>query len=100
MDRCQVLISPTANKDLDGIFSYIKSIYSAPQSASQIVKLIKKSISELEYLPHRGSNRMIGIFANKGYKQLFVSNYILIYRINEEKKQVIIITVKHSKRNF
>ncbi|MCI8891665.1 MAG: type II toxin-antitoxin system RelE/ParE family toxin, partial [Eubacterium sp.] len=35
-----------------------------------------------------------------GYRQLLVENYTVIYRIDEAKKQVIIVTVRYSPGNF
>lgn len=39
-------------------------------------------------------------YSNKGYRQLFVKNFTIVYRIDEEKKQVIIVTVRYSKCQF
>ncbi len=51
-------------------------------------------------MPSRGSKRKIGIFANKGYRQIFVKNFIIIYRVDDESKEVVIVTVKYSKSGF
>lgn len=57
-------------------------------------------ILNLGEFPHRGVERKIGAYANKGYRQVFYKNFSIIYRIDETKKIVIILTVRYSKRNF
>ena len=38
--------------------------------------------------------RRVGTYANQGYRQLFVEGYTIIFRIEESKKQVVVITVR------
>lgn len=44
--------------------------------------------------------RKVGVYANKGYRQLFVKNYTIVYRVDNDEKEVMIITVKYSHQNF
>jgi hypothetical protein len=50
--------------------------------------------------PFRGARRRVGAFATKGYRQLFVNGFTIIYRIEEMKKQVVIVTIRYSKSQF
>lgn len=54
----------------------------------------------MEVMPQRGAKRRVGAYANKGYRQLFVKNFTIAYRIDEVKKQVIIVTVRYSRSEF
>ncbi len=51
-------------------------------------------------MPHRGALRKTGAYADKGYRQLFIGSFIVVYRINEAEKQVVIVTVRYSKSQF
>ena len=44
--------------------------------------------------------RRVGAYAGKGYRQLFVKNYTVVFRIDEEHKTVIIVTVRYSASQF
>ena len=44
--------------------------------------------------------RTTGIYAHQGYRQLLVDNYTAVYRVDESKKQVIIVTIRYSKSQF
>lgn len=100
MDKYEVLISPKAYRDLDSIYSYIKNELLVPETALELVELIEKSILDLDVFPHRGSIRQIGLYKDKGYRQIFVKNYTIVYRVEEDAKRVIIITVRYSPSNF
>ena len=54
----------------------------------------------MEEMPNRGAPRRIGNYANKGYRQLFIKNYTIVYRVDETEKQVIIVTVKYAGSDF
>ncbi|PID83048.1 MAG: addiction module toxin RelE [Clostridiales bacterium] len=100
MDKYKVLVSPKTYRELDSIYEYVKTEFKDHQIALEIVNLIEENILKLEIFPHRGSIRKVGIYANKQYRQIFIKNYTIIYRIDEENKDVIIITIRYSSSNF
>jgi len=89
-----------AYHDLDDIYDYIAQSLLEPEVAEKLINALEEAIFSLEQMPRRGTLRKIGVYANKGYRQLFVKNFIVIYRINEKQKQVIIVTIKYFKSNF
>jgi len=42
----------------------------------------------------------VGAYAGKGYRQLFIKNDTVVFRVDENKKQVLIVTVRYSKSSF
>ncbi len=100
MDKYKVLISPKAYRELDDIYKYIKTEFGENDIAINMINLISENILSLSTLPYRAAERKIGIYSNKSYRQIFVKNYIIIYRIDENKKQVIIITIRYSASRF
>ncbi|MCM1162437.1 MAG: type II toxin-antitoxin system RelE/ParE family toxin, partial [Roseburia sp.] len=61
---------------------------------------LEKAIFSLEQFPERGAVRRIGVYANGDYRQLFVKNYVIIYRVHKNKKEVHIVTVRYTPSNF
>ena len=100
MDKYKVFLLPHASRDIDEIYSYISKNLVEPDTALKMVDRIENAIFSLEEMPARGSLRNHGVYASKGYRQLFVKNFTIIYRIDEQKKQVIIVTVRYSRSNF
>ncbi len=100
MDKYIIKLLPKAYRDIDEIYSYILEEFKEPKLAEKIVNSIEDSILGLEYYPKRGAERKVGVYANKGYRQLFVKNYTIVYRIDEKLKYVVIVTVRYSPSNF
>ena len=100
MDKYEVRLMNQALRDLDDIYAYIADNLLEPGVAAEMVDALESEILSLEYLPYRCSERRTGSFANSGYRQLMVKNYIVIYRIDEANKQVLIVTVRYARSSF
>lgn len=100
MDKYAVKLYARAYRDLDEIYAYIADNLSAPGTALNTVDALEEAIFSLEQMPERGSVRCIGIYAEACYRQLFVKNYVIIYRVFKEKKEVHIVTVRYAPSNF
>lgn len=97
MDNHEVLLSPKALRDLDAVYAYISRVLQAPDTGVALIDNLEAEIFSLEQFPCRCPERNIGSYANRGYRQLLVRNYTVIYRIDETRKQVVIITVRYSR---
>ena len=100
MVKYQVKITPQAFRDIDMIYDYIARHLLEPGTANNLVDEIEAGIFSLEEMPNRGAPRRIGTYASKGYRQLFIKNYTIVYRVDETEKQVIIVTVKYAGSDF
>lgn len=96
MDKFKVKLMPRAFRDLDEIYSYIAHELSEPETALYLVSELETAILSLEELPERGAIRKTGVYANKGYRQVFIGNYSIIYRVDKTNMLVIIVTVRYT----
>jgi len=99
-NKYTVKLLPRAYRDLDGIYAYIAETLIDPSIAAKLVDSLEEAIFSLESMPQRGALRKTGAYANKGYRQLFVGNFTVLFRIEEPKKRVLIVTVRYSKSQF
>lgn len=100
MDKYEVMLYPKAFRDLDEIYAYIAFEKMAPQNAKGQTDRIWEALKSLEILPQSHQDRLVGRYAGKGYKQLIVDNYIAIFKIDDNKKKVYIITIQYEARNI
>lgn len=100
MDKYSVKLMSRALQDLNGIYDYIARTLLEPNTALKLVEKIENGINSLKTMPYRCPERRRGIYANRGYRQLLVGNYAVIYRVDEAKKLVIIVTIRYSASNF
>lgn len=100
MDKFSIKIYSRAYHDLDDIYAYIAKKLLEPTVALKIVGKIETAIFSLETFPERGALRKIGAHANGDYRQLFVGNYTIIYRVLMQRKEVHIVTVRYTASSF
>ena len=100
MDRYAVKLLKRAYRDIEDIYAFIAHEKSAPENAEGQIGRIKKAILRLETFPQSHQDRLVGKYATKGYKQLIVDNYIVIFRIDENKKIVYVVTVQYQGRDL
>jgi addiction module RelE/StbE family toxin len=89
-----------ARHDLENIYSYIAGTLMEPGTAMRTIEVLEEGIFSLESMPYRCPERQRGIYAKKGYRQLFIKNYAVVYRVDEDSKRVIIVTVRYSASDF
>ena len=89
-----------AVQDLDAIYEYIAQTLLVPETALRQVDRIEEAILSLEELPHRCPQRRVGAYAKRGYRQLFVDNYTIVFRVDELHKMVLVVTVRYTPSQF
>ncbi len=100
MDNYSVKLLSNAYRNLDDIYAYIATQLHAEQSALNLIDKLEEAIIYLEVMTQRGARRRVGAYASKGYRQLFVKNFTIVYRIDEVKKHIIIVSVRYSSGEF
>ena len=97
--KYDVQLYPKAFRDIDEIYAYIALEKLAPENAEGQTDRIWSAIFSLNQYPEAYQDRLVGKYAGKGYKQLPVDNYVIIYKIDESNKIVYIVTVQYQGQN-
>lgn len=100
MAKYTVKLMQRASGDLDDIYNHIADDFKEIGTAEKMADVLEDAILSLDEMPYRGSIRRTGAFANRGYRQLFVKNFTIVYRIDEARKMVIIVTVRYTPSSF
>jgi len=98
--KYNVSLTSRALRDLDDIYVYIAQTLLVPKAAIALVEKIEKEVLSLKKMPYRFPERKTDTYANRGYRQLFVGNHTVIYRVDEKHQQTIIITIRYSPSQF
>ena len=72
----------------------------SPENAKGQDARIKKAILSLDTFPQSHQERNEGRYAGKGYRQLLIDNYVVIFRIDELHKTVYVVTIQYQGRNL
>ena len=100
MEKYEVLLYPKSYRDLDDIYSYIAIDKMELNIAKKQTDRIWDAILSLEDFPSSHQDRLYGRYADKGYKQLIIDNFLVIYKIDENKKQVLVVTIQYAGRDL
>lgn len=100
MAKYTVKLMQRVSSDLDDIYNHIADDLKETGMAEKMADSLEEAILSLNEIPYRGSIRRTGAFANRGYRQLFVKNFTIVYRIDEARKMVIIVTVRYTPSSF
>lgn len=87
LDKYTVKLYARAYQDLEEIYSYIANSLLEPDTALNMVDALETAILSLAQFPERGAIRRVGAYSNKDYRQLFLKNYTIVYRIVKQKKK-------------
>ncbi len=90
----QVILSPKALGDLETIIRYIAQDNS--EAARKIGQRLLEKTKELSQFPSKGQK--VSEFDEPNIRQLIIKPYRIIYRVEEDKKQVSIARFWHASR--
>ncbi len=95
----EIVFTDSANADLEEIYEYIHKKLKEENSAEDLIDSIENNILRLEKYPY--SCVEVNVKPHKRmYRKLVIDKYIVLYRVNEERKQVIIFNVIYGKRDY
>ena len=96
----EVMLYPRAYRDIHDIYAYIALERLSPETAKEQTDRIWQAIKKLELFPKSHQDRLVGRYAGKEYKQLIIDNYIAIFKVDENKKKVFVLTVQYQGRQM
>lgn len=100
MDKYDVMLYPKAFRDIDDIYAYIALEKMSPENAKGQTDRIWDALRTLEQIPEAHQDRLVGRYAGKGYKQLLIDNYVVVFKIDKDSKKVFVVTVQYQGRNI
>ena len=100
MKKWKVVLSDTAETDLDKIYLYIAEVLLEPRIAWRQIERIRETIRKLDEMPERGTLLPDEPWHSRGLRRLIVDNYLIMYEIMEQSDTVAVIAVLYSKRNI
>jgi toxin ParE1/3/4 len=95
----KVIISKEASKDLKEIRMYIAYALHEPVIAKKTYDLIKENILLLKDNPIIFAEEKDARIIKANIRKKIVKNYLIFYKIIEEKSLVQVLRVLHSRRN-
>lgn len=100
MKTWDVVLTASAETDLDEIYSYIAETLLAPVTAWRQTARILKAIFKLDEMPERCPLLANEPWHSRGLRRLTIDNYSAIYEIDASVNRVSVVAIVYSKRNI
>jgi len=86
----KVAFEPAARDDLDRIFDWIAR--QNPRAATELIARIEAKVMRLENreLAHMGRPGLV-----EGTRELLESPYIIVYKVDEVRQEIVVVSVAH-----
>ena len=89
-----------AEDQLRDIIYYIADNSGSVDTALKYLDKIEESINRLKEFPNLGSIPRYSILKKQGYRVVIVEKHFIFYKVNEEKKTVIIYAIVDGRREY
>jgi addiction module RelE/StbE family toxin len=89
-----------AKSDLKQITDYITIELQNKRAATNLTKKIKKAIETIKQFPLRCPLLQIEELQERKYRKCLIDNYVLVYNVDEGKKNVIIMRIFYSPSDY
>ena len=98
-DKYNVKFNQLAVKNIDSAFAYISKMLHNPKAAIDLINKIENYVENASLYPHSMPFTDNKFFKKETFRRIIVDNYILLYTIQEEQKQITIVNFIYGKRD-
>lgn len=98
--KYSIIRTDKADEQLREIIFYIADDSGSIDVALNYLDRIEKAINSLEDFPMSGSIPRYSILKKQGFRVLIVERHLVFYKVNEDRKEVIIYAVVDGRREY
>ncbi|HBN12476.1 MAG TPA: hypothetical protein DD415_02565 [Clostridiales bacterium] len=93
-------LTPLAEQDIDSALNYIaENLYNA-KAASDLYMQIESAIGTICAFPRSSSDCLCFLIQDENIRHIPVDNYVLIYEIVDELKEIRLLRFRYSRMNL
>ncbi|TCT15997.1 plasmid stabilization system protein ParE [Natranaerovirga pectinivora] len=96
----KIIVSKEVYKDIDDIIHYIAVELVNPKAAKTFLDDVEISYEALVNNPYIYSLCNDARLCKESYRKIAIKNYLIIYRIINEEKSVIVLRIIYGGRNY
>lgn len=98
--KYNIIRADKLEEQLREIIFYIADDSGSIDTALDYLNKIEEAIKRLEDFPMSGSIPRYSILRKQGYRVLIVERHLIFYKVNEDKKEVILYAVVDGRREY
>jgi plasmid stabilization system protein ParE len=87
-------------QDLDAVIGYIALVLKNKVAAASLLDSVKKCYDEIERMPLMYEACRDPYLKSLGYRKAVIHNYVMVYKVDEERKKVYIMRFFHGSQDY
>lgn len=95
-----LVVSELAHRDLDNIVSYIAVQLANHAAVANLLDEVAKCYDQLKNNPLIYERCCDARLEKEGYRRVAINNYVLVYKINEASKTVVIHRISYGAQDY
>ncbi|MDR3022035.1 MAG: type II toxin-antitoxin system RelE/ParE family toxin [Clostridiales bacterium] len=99
-NRFEVQIQEYAKNDLNIFFDYLLENSKEFYVVEKLYEKFQDAFLKLEYLHSSMPFSQFKRLRQKGYRKFLVGNYVILYRVSEHEKKVIVDRIFHTAQDY
>lgn len=96
----EIVYLPIARQDMVEIAAYISHTLASPMAAAALAEELIAAADKLAEFPYANTAYFPIRPLKREYRKLLVQNHVMLYFIEEEKKQITIARVLYARRDY
>ena len=100
MNKYKILFSADSIEDITEITKYLKEMYVSPKLSKRYHNELFETIRSLEIMPNRFETVRMKYIKRNDIRKIAYKQYLIFYVVNDEKKEVYILRVRHGKTDW
>ncbi len=96
----KIQITDAFQRDLDAVIAYIVLSLENKTAAANLLDAIERSCGDLERMPLMYEACHDPYLKELGYRKAGIRNYIMVYKVDEERKTVNILRLFHGRQDY
>ena len=100
MPKYNYNFTPLAEEDIDSVLSYISEQLLNKKAANDLFSKIEKTIENICEFPYSFADCSYYLITDINIRHANIDNYVLIYEVLEETKQINFLRFRYAKMNL
>lgn len=95
-----VVKTATFDSLLRDIVWYLRDVTEGVSASLDLIDKLEHAASQLEVFPRMGAVPASATLARRGYRRIIIGTYVVFYKVDDERRQVVLYGMFHNRRDY
>lgn len=95
-----VVKTATIDSLLRDIVWYLRDVTEGVSASLDLIDTLEQAASQLAVFPRMGAVPASATLARRGYRRIILGTYVVFYKVDDERRQVVLYGLFHNRRDY